>query len=53
MRLVVRLSFLTLAALTLCNTFIQHAMVCAFVTSREYQQRFRSIVTHTNAECDQ
>jgi hypothetical protein len=29
----------------------QHAMVCAFVTSAEYQQRFSSIVTHSNAEC--
>lgn len=29
----------------------QHAMVCAFVTSAEYQQRFSSVVTHTNQEC--
>jgi hypothetical protein len=29
----------------------QHAMVCSFITSIEYQQRFSSIVTHTNAEC--
>jgi len=28
-----------------------HAMVCAFITSREYQLRFGSAVTHTNAEC--
>ena len=26
-------------------------MVCAFITSAEYQQRFSSVVTHTNAEC--
>jgi hypothetical protein len=29
----------------------QHAMVCAFITSAEYQQRFSSVVTHSNAEC--
>lgn len=29
----------------------QHAMVCSFTTSAEYQQRFSSVVTHTNAEC--
>jgi len=29
----------------------QHAMVCSFITSAEYQERFSSIVTHTNAEC--
>jgi hypothetical protein len=28
-----------------------HAVVCAFLTSREYQNRFGSAVTHTNAEC--
>jgi CSLREA domain-containing protein len=27
------------------------SMVCAFITSAEYQQRFSSVVTHTNAEC--
>jgi hypothetical protein len=27
------------------------AMVCAFITSREYQQRFSSIVTRTNSDC--
>ena len=27
------------------------AMVCAFLTSTEYQQRFGSVITHTNAEC--
>jgi glucose/arabinose dehydrogenase len=29
----------------------QHAMVCAFVTSQEYQQRFASIFTRSNANC--
>jgi hypothetical protein len=29
----------------------QHAMVCSFVTSAEYQQRFSSVVTHFNSEC--
>ena len=28
-----------------------HAMVCAFTTAAEYQQRFGSVVTHSNAEC--
>ena len=28
-----------------------HAMVCAFITSAEYQDRFSPIRTHTNAEC--
>jgi subtilisin family serine protease len=27
------------------------AMVCAFVTSREYQERFSLVQTHTNGEC--
>ena len=31
----------------------QHAMVCSFITSAEYQNRFSSYVTHTNAECPQ
>jgi hypothetical protein len=26
-------------------------MVCSFLTSAEYQQRFSPIVTHSNAEC--
>jgi len=26
-------------------------MVCAFITSTEYQQRFSSVITHGNAEC--
>jgi len=26
-------------------------MVCAFITSAEYQQRFSPIVTHNNGEC--
>jgi reprolysin-like metallo-peptidase family M12B/Calx-beta domain-containing protein len=29
----------------------QHAMVCSFITSTEYQQRFSSVVTHGNSEC--
>ena len=29
------------------------AMVCAFVTSREYQERFSLVVTHNNGECGQ
>jgi len=31
----------------------QHAMVCAFLTAAEYQQRFSPLVTHTNQECSQ
>ena len=31
----------------------QHAMVCSFITSAEYQNRFSSVVTHTNADCPQ
>jgi hypothetical protein len=27
------------------------SMVCAFITSAEYQERFSSVMTHTNAEC--
>ncbi|HMF56841.1 MAG TPA: DUF4214 domain-containing protein, partial [Pyrinomonadaceae bacterium] len=27
------------------------SMVCAFITSSEYQRRFSSVVTHSNAEC--
>jgi hypothetical protein len=30
----------------------QHAMVCSFITSVEYQQRFSSVVTHSNVECE-
>ncbi len=26
-------------------------MVCSFITSAEYQRRFSSVVTHSNAEC--
>ncbi len=29
----------------------QHAMVCSFMTSTEYQKRFSSVVTHSNSEC--
>lgn len=31
----------------------QHAMVCSFITSGEYQQRFSPLVTHGNGECPQ
>ena len=31
----------------------QHAMVCSFLTSAEYQLRFSPVVTHGNAECPQ
>jgi len=34
------------------DTTKQHAMVCSFITSQEYQLRFGSSVTHTNAECN-
>jgi hypothetical protein len=33
------------------DTTIQNAMVCSFITSTEYQQRFGSVVTHSNGEC--
>jgi hypothetical protein len=33
------------------DTTMQNAMVCSFITSTEYQQRFGSVVTHSNAEC--
>jgi len=26
-------------------------MACSFITSTEYQQRFGSVITHSNAEC--
>jgi hypothetical protein len=29
----------------------QHALVCAFITSREYQERFSSVVSRSNADC--
>jgi len=29
----------------------QHAMVCSFVTSAEYQNRFSLLLAHSNAEC--
>jgi photosystem II stability/assembly factor-like uncharacterized protein len=29
----------------------QHAMVCSFITSIEYQQRFSSVALHSNEEC--
>jgi len=30
-----------------------HGMVCAFITSTEYQHRFGSVVTRSNADCGQ
>lgn len=33
------------------DTGKQHAMVCAFITSVEYQQRFSVTVSHDNTEC--
>jgi hypothetical protein len=33
------------------DTTKQHAMVCSFVTSIEYQKRFGEAVTHSNQEC--
>jgi hypothetical protein len=29
----------------------QHSMVCAFITSREYQERLSPVVTRSNADC--
>jgi hypothetical protein len=31
----------------------QHAMVCSFITSIEYQKRFGNLVTRNNGECPQ
>lgn len=28
-------------------------MVCSFITSREYQQRFSAVISHGNGECGQ
>ena len=33
------------------NIDVQHALVCSFITSAEYQKRFGPLVTHTNQEC--
>jgi hypothetical protein len=33
------------------STTKQHAMVCSFITSGEYQMRLSPVVTHTNQEC--
>lgn len=33
------------------DPFIQQTMVCAFITSVEYQHRFSPVVTRTNADC--
>lgn len=35
------------------NIDIQHAMVCSFITSVEYQLRFGAVATHSDAECPQ
>jgi len=35
------------------DTGVQHAMACSFITSTEYQQRFGSVITHSNGECPQ
>jgi hypothetical protein len=35
------------------DTSKQHAMVCSFITSAEYQLRFSPVVTHFNTECPQ
>jgi hypothetical protein len=32
---------------------IQNSMVCAFITSQEYQQRFSSVFPRSNSECGQ
>jgi hypothetical protein len=35
------------------NVAAQHAMVCSFITSREFQERFSGVISHSNAECPQ
>jgi hypothetical protein len=35
------------------NLSVQHAMVCSFITSAEYQTRFSSVITVSNRECPQ
>ena len=35
------------------DTTKQHAMVCSFITSAEYQLRFSPVVTHGNTDCQQ
>jgi hypothetical protein len=32
---------------------LQHALVCSFITSAEYQLRFGPVVSQSNAECPQ
>ncbi|HEV7472436.1 MAG TPA: choice-of-anchor D domain-containing protein [Pyrinomonadaceae bacterium] len=40
--------------LSVMNTTGDHrGMVCSFITSTEYQHRFSSVVSHSNAECGQ
>jgi uncharacterized delta-60 repeat protein len=40
-------------ACPLRNVGAQHAMVCSFITSAEYQNRFSAAVTHSDNECPQ
>jgi minor extracellular serine protease Vpr len=35
------------------NGDAQHAMVCSFITSKEYQLRFSPVAPHSNSECPQ
>jgi hypothetical protein len=35
------------------NAEAQQALVCSFITSVEYQNRFSQVITHTNSECPQ
>ena len=35
------------------DTAVQHAMVCSFITSREYQERFGLMLRTSNADCPQ
>lgn len=35
------------------DTAKQHAMVCSFISSAEYQGRFSSVTTHGNGECQE
>ena len=37
--------------LSILNSHNYRSMVCAFITSAEYQRRFSLAVTHSNAEC--
>jgi hypothetical protein len=33
------------------NSASSRGMVCSFLTSTEYQRRFGTVITHSNAEC--